>query len=249
MAKTVLEVVQSILNDMDSEPVNSLSDTQEAQQVASVLAETFEDIVSTRSIPEHNEILKLTASSDTDYPSEFSYPDNVRNLRKVWYDVQENNPATDADRVYREICWLDPLDFLQRVDSWSGDYTTVLERSSGTVLRIANDRFPKYYTSFDDEYIVMDSYHSTYDTTLQASKVRAYGIKTPTLNENSDSAIIDLDEEYTQYLIRETTARCFDLFKGGVSQKMEQSVRRVKNHLVNDKYRTSRSNIRTNYGR
>ena len=53
MTKTVLQMVQIILNDMDSEPVNQLSDTLEAEQVASVLAETFNDIVTTREIPEH----------------------------------------------------------------------------------------------------------------------------------------------------------------------------------------------------
>ncbi len=68
MTKTVLDLVQTILNDMDSEPVNQLTDTLEAEQVAKVLKNTFEDIVATRIVPEHQELLKLTPASDSAYP-------------------------------------------------------------------------------------------------------------------------------------------------------------------------------------
>ena len=41
MKRTLLEMVQSILSDMDSEDVNAVSDTLEAQQVASVIEDTY----------------------------------------------------------------------------------------------------------------------------------------------------------------------------------------------------------------
>ena len=41
MRNTLLQMVQSILSDMDSEAVNSISDTVEAEQVASVIQDTF----------------------------------------------------------------------------------------------------------------------------------------------------------------------------------------------------------------
>ena len=252
MSKTVLQMVQKILNDMDSEPVNQLSDTLEAEQVASVLAETFNDIMTTRDIPEHQELLKLTPASDSAYPTEFIYEDDVTRITDVWYDVQLNVTPTNAARLYRPIRWCDPLDFLNQIDNVSTagtDYDTVLERSSGTTLRIVNNRHPSFYTSFDDKRIIMDSYNKTYDDTLQSSKVRAYGVKLPTFNEFDPDHVVDLDPAYTQYLLKEATARCFDLFKGGVTPKLEQSVKRVKNHLRNDRYRTKRPNIRNDYGR
>lgn len=252
MSKTVLQMVQKILNDMDSEPVNQLSDTLEAEQVASVLAETFIDITTTRDIPEHRQLLKLVPASDNAYPTEFYYEDNVTHITNVWYDVQTNAPPTDNGRRYKEIYWLEPMDFLARIDynaSGSIDFDTVLERKSGTALRIRNNQFPSYYTSFDDERIIMDAYHSTYDDSLQSSKVRAYGTVQPTFNEFDPDHVVDLDPEYTQYLLKEATARCFDLFKGGTTPKLEQSVKRVKNHLRNDRYRTTRQNIRNHYGR
>ena len=46
MKSTLLQVVQSILSDMDSEDVNTISDTIEAQQVASVVEDTYFNIMS-----------------------------------------------------------------------------------------------------------------------------------------------------------------------------------------------------------
>ena len=40
MKSTLLQVVQSILSDMDSENVNTISDTVEAQQIASEVEDT-----------------------------------------------------------------------------------------------------------------------------------------------------------------------------------------------------------------
>jgi hypothetical protein len=57
MKRTLLEMVQSILSDMDSEDVNSISDTNEAEQIASVIEDTYYNIISARDIPEHQQLL------------------------------------------------------------------------------------------------------------------------------------------------------------------------------------------------
>lgn len=57
MKTTLLQVVQSILSDMDSEAVNSISDTTEAQQIASVVEDTYYNIISAREIPEHKKLI------------------------------------------------------------------------------------------------------------------------------------------------------------------------------------------------
>ena len=56
MKKTLLELVQSILSDMDSEPVNSISDSIEAEQIASVIEDTYFNFISAREIPEHRQL-------------------------------------------------------------------------------------------------------------------------------------------------------------------------------------------------
>ncbi len=241
--KSLLEIVQEILSDMDSEAVNGISETIEAQQVASVVESTYFNIVSTRDIPEHYSLLKLTALSDSNFPTHFTIDDGVRQIENLWYDV-----STDGSFEYSEIHWLEPIEFLHRSDRLSSDFTSVDDKTAGTKLRIRNDRRPSYFTSFDDYHVVMDSYDSTADTTLQNSKVRAWGKSIPTFTQ-SDSFVPDLDESMFPYLIAEAKSVCFSLFKGGVDQKVEQAARRQKSYVQNDLYKVKRANRRPHYGR
>ena len=45
MKTTLLQLVQSILSDMDSEEVNGISDTIEAKQIASVIEDTYYNLL------------------------------------------------------------------------------------------------------------------------------------------------------------------------------------------------------------
>jgi len=240
MKKTLLQIVQSILSDMDSEDVNSLSDSIEAQQVASIVEDTYFNIIATRDIPEHYELLKLTAASDSAYPTHFHYPTQTKEVSNVWYE--------DTDGSYREITWCEPMDFLTRTDSAGSEYDTVLDKNGSTKLRIRNNQDPTYYTSFDDNWMVFNSYDSSVDSTLQESKVRAYGVVYPTFTR-SDGFIPDLDNTMFPYLIAESKSVAMSLLKGQSDPKIEQAARRQKSYVQNDMYKTKRANKWSNYGR
>lgn len=244
MKKTLLAIVQDILSDTDGEPVNSLGDSLEAQQYAVVVQDTFYDILSRQSKPETQSLLKLTALSDASFPSHFNYPDNVTGVSKVWYDTSD-----DASFEYTAVDWCNPDEFLRRTDTRSADYTAVTDKEGGTQLRITNNRHPSFYTSFDDYYIVMDAYKSTVDTTLQASKVRAFGTTFPIFDRTDDSYIPDMDSELHPYLVSESRARIQDQFKGGVTRKAEQTATRNKVGTQNDRHRTTQAEDWRKYGR
>ncbi len=242
--KTLLDIVQDILSDMDSEPVNSLSDTLEAGQIAAIVENVFYDTVALRSVPEHEELIKLTPLSDSTKPTHFQIPENVTDITKVWYDQSD-----DDTLEYGRVDWCSPEEFLHRTDSRQNDWVAVTDIESGTQLRIGTDRHPSFYTSFDDFYIIMDSYKSTVDDTLRRSKIRAMGRTIPVFDRFDDGYVPDLDAEYFPHLISESRARAMDFFKGGVTQKAEQAARRAKTYVRNDLYRITRGNRRVNYGR
>jgi hypothetical protein len=241
--KTLLEIVQSILSDMDSEDVNTISDTVEAQQIARVVEDTFYNIVATRDIPEHHGLLKLTPMSDSAYPTHFTYPVNVKAITGLWYDK-----STTGTLEYGEVKWIEPELFLSRTDSRSSNYVSVLDKIAGTTLRIGNNQMPSFYTSFDDEYLVLDSYDSAIDTTLTAGKVRAMGSTVPVFSQ-TDAYVPDLDGVMFPYLLAESKSVCFSLFKGGPDPKIDQAARRQKSYVQNDMYRTKKENKRPKYGR
>lgn len=160
MRKTLLQLTQGILSDLDSEPVNSINDSDEAMQIASVIQDTYFNIVAARSVPEHDRLVQLTALGDSELPVYLKYPTSLKEIRLFEYNG-------------REVLWKDPVKFLNDMPSEaSDDVIEVLDLLSGSKLYAYNNKNPRYYTSFDDEYIICDSYDSSVDSTLQTSKTR-----------------------------------------------------------------------------
>lgn len=244
MKKTLLEMVSSILSDMDSEAVNSISDTVEAQQIASVIEDVYYNIIAARNIPEHQQLLKLTSLSSSVRPTHFQYPTNTRDIVDLSYNIDVQGGVN-----YQEIHFVEPLDFLKQMPYNNPDSTLVVpDATASTSLVIFKDRMPTYYTSFDDLHIVMNAYDATVETILQASKTRAYGTVYPTFTI-ADSFTPDLDDTMLPYLLAEAKSTCFSLFKSGSDPKVEQAARRLKSYVQNDMYRTKRPNVRNHYGR
>lgn len=243
MKQTLLSIVKDILNDTDGEDVNSISESVEALQIANVVKSTFNDLIATREIPEHGSLIKLTSLSDSNFPTHFVLEDEQSKITDIWYDVSSDNTYE-----YRKLKYLDQIDFLLMVDKRSVNYVNVDDKSAGSNLRIINNRSPHYYTTFDDKHIVLDSFDAAVDTTLQHRKIRALGNSFPAFYV-SDEYVPDIDANMFPYLIQESKSRAFSLFKGQVDQKIEQSARRQKVYIQNDKRRISSSTNRRDYGR
>lgn len=240
MKTTLLQIVRSILSDMDSEDVTSITDTVEAQQIASVVEDTYFNIIAARDIPEHRRLLSLVALGDTAKPTHFKYPTDTKKIIRLEYNV-----GTVANKDFKELKYVDPLVFLDRMS----EDDVLVETFEGNVdIYVANDRDPSYYTSFDDEYIIVDAYDVAEETSLQAAKTRAWGSVYPTFSQ-TDAFEPDLDNTLMPLLLAEAKSTCFSLFKGGSDPKVEQSARRLKSYVQNDMYKTKQANKRPYYGR
>ena len=88
MAKqTLLDMVQNILSAMDSDYANSIGDSVEADQVATIVKETYFDLITNvLDIPEHKEILTLTALGDSSHPNYLQLPSDVFNIDYFRYN-------------------------------------------------------------------------------------------------------------------------------------------------------------------
>ena len=239
MKSTLLQVVQSILSDMDSEDVNAIADTVEAQQVASVVEDTYFNIIAARSIPEHNKLIPLVSLSSTARPTHFTYPARTKQLMRVDYNI-----GTASVPDYREIVYVEPLVFMDRMDQTAKKVTTV---DQSVELFVGNDKDPSYYTSFNDNHIIMDAYDASVEANLASNKTRAFCAIYPTFSQ-TDSFAIDLDQTLMPLLLAESKSACMSLFKGGSDPKVEQAARRLKSYVQNDQYKT-RLASRNQYGR
>lgn len=249
MKKTLLQIVQDILSDSDGEAINTLSGSLEGEQLATIVEGVFYDMIVARSIPEHEELVKLTPASDSAYPTHFMVPENVTAIKSIYYDVTEALVGTGE---YKEIAYLDVKSFLKMSDARDASDSNVVvtdDKNGGTKIKVTNDAFPSYWTSFDDYWIIFDSYNSSYDDTLQAHKTRVWGTKFPVFDRFDDGYVPDLDSNLFPYLISESRSRYLDWLQGGTTRKAEESARRNKVHIQNDKHNFIQPNDRNNYGR
>jgi hypothetical protein len=248
MKMTLLEMVQNILSDMDSEEINSISDSNEAEQIAQVVKNTYFNMIATRFIPEHSQTIKLDSFSSTARPTHFKFPERVKNIKSLDYNVSKKVGGVE----YRRLKYLDPDEFFglsDNRDSLASNVKQVADVTSGTTLLIRTDVMPMYYTSFDNDNIVLDSYDSTVDAILTSAKTRAYGVKYPTFDSFSNTFVPDMDATMFPFLLAEAKSTAMSLFKSGSDPKIEQAARRQKAYVQNDMHKVNTGRPKNNYGR
>lgn len=215
MKQTLLEIVQNILASMDSEEVNSISETDEAQQVAEFVRETYNYLASSIDFPEHYSFFELVASGDINKPVLMTLPSNCLELIWIKYNNKETGD-TEGDN-YVDVQFMHMDDFLKMMNGLNVGDTNVAEMTytangESFTSKYYNDRFPRYYTTFDDFTLLFDAFKSTEDTTLQKSKTQVYGKLSSTFTV-SDSFTPDLDAQVFTMLLNETKKQCFTHLK------------------------------------
>lgn len=243
----LLDIVQDILSDMNSDNVNSISDTLESMQVAKIVRSTFYNLWNDRVWPHQAKLMRLNSSTDAARPTHMKMDEDVISIEWVKYDVRRE--VTDPIQ-YRTLEYKSPEEFLAFVmqrDASKANMQTVFD-IHGTPLIIQNDAAPTFYTSFDDQWIVFDSYDSDVDSILQHSKTQVYGHVEP-LFLLEDDFVPDLPTKAFPYFVSEAKSVSFLKVKEVFSQKDEQASDRQKKWLAKEKHRVAGGISYPNYGR
>lgn len=240
-------MVQDILNDMDSDEVNSISDTVEATQIANIIKTTYEEVVNDRKWPTHRLVTQLVASGSSLYPSHMSLLEAVKELLWIKYNKRK---STDTKDMFLDVLYMDPDDFISMLNNRDSSASTIdtVTDYDGTKFYILNDIAPSYWTSFDDENIVFDSYDSAVDTTLQSSKTQICVYKETSFTL-TDTFVPDLPAKAFPYLLAESKSVAFNAIKQIANPKEEQRSRRQRTWLAREKWRTNGGIKKYTYGR
>lgn len=248
MAKlTLLDIVNDVLSDMTSDPVNSISDTFESQQVAKLVRSTYYDLYNERVWPTTGKLFKLTASADSTKPTHMRMEENVSSIEWVKYNCRKFG---DNRENYLTIQYMRPEDFIEYVMArdTSDSRVTVFMDYNGTPLFIKNDESPTYFTTFDDKHLVFDSWDSKVSDTLVSSKTQVFGYTEPTFTLE-DSFVPDLPAKAFSLLVNEVKSRASLKLKEVFSQKDEQSAVRQRSWLSREKRRINGGIKYPDYGR
>lgn len=255
--RTLLEMVQSIMSDMDSDAVDSINDTVESLQVASIIRDVYEQIITDTGVPEDQTLGMLDTIALGTYTGALNYfqiPATVERLYWMQYDIREDVADPQA---YKDLDYLEPHDFIKYVNrNVTGDDTVeVTDPVSGFSYFIPNAVAPRFYTVFNDLYVAVDAINQTVDATqVLGTKTLCMFQTTPTWTM-SDSFTPALDDNMFPLLLAEAKSTCFVSIKQQANPKVDKQARTQGVRLQNHKYRSQAAQkARTNstgpnYGR
>lgn len=247
MKRTLLDLTQSILSDMNGDEVNSITDTVESEQVASIIKETFLEMSSNRNWPLHKQPLQIPSYGDVTKPTHMQVPASMKELLSLNY----NTMKTGETRLkYEPINYVDNDVFLRKTNKENNTASNVqiVIDPSGVQLLIRNDRAPTCYTSFNDETIVFDSFDSGVDSSLQESKIQAIAYMQPTW-VHTDSHVIDLPTDAFSALLNEAKSAAFLDLRQTSNAKAEQRSKRQQRWLSRNSWAVAGGIQYPNYGR
>lgn len=245
--KTLLELTQAILNDMDADQVNDISDTIESEQVVQIIHDTYDEILSSRTWPHLNQLITLTPQGSTrpthmDSSPSWTYIDFIK-YNKI--------KQTGTKKKYEDVFYLAPKEFLDLTNQRNSSLSTVdtiIDPGSTVDLLIVNNRAPEFWTTFDDEIMIFDSYDSLVDSNLQESKFQVFGNVEPTWTQ-TNTFVPDLPAKAFAYLLAEAKSTASNTLRQVANQKEEQKSRRQRTWLGQEKWRVEGGINFPDYGR
>lgn len=249
MKLTLLDMVQSVLSDLNSDNVNSIGDTEEALQVASIIKDTFFELSAAKNWPTHQKLMQLNASATLSRPTHVKIPERVQQVEAC--EVFYNKSKLDETRKrYERVEYLYPDEFLQYTNSRNSDNSnvdTILD-VNGVELFIKTDDHPTYWTSFDDDWIVFDSYNVAVDSTIQNSKLQVMAYETPVWSM-SDTFTPDLPVDAFPMFLAESKSKAFIVIKEIENAKAEQISQKHNRWLSRKAWRAKGGVRYPDYGR
>lgn len=245
--KTLLEIVQSVLSSMNSDEVDNITDTVESTQVALIAKEVFEDLVCQSEWPKQAKLGVLDGLADPSKPTYMGIPDSVYRIKEINYEV---TLSTDSDRTFKEIQYLEPTDFLKVLEGNKSSDTNVVEvvTDEGVTIFVRNDVHPTYWTTFNNNTLVFDSFNSDEDTTLQSSKTKCLFYELPDWS-HTNSSIPDLDEVFFPTYLAEVKRVCHLTLRQQASLPDEQYSKRGKANMRREARINEETDKRAKYGR
>ena len=249
MAKlTVLEIVNDLANDLDTELVNSIDDTIESSQIAQIVRTTYFELIANRNWPHLKRTVQLESPLSLDRPTHMKLPEDTKELLSLSYNkITEEDPERPA---FSTVKYLEPEDFILRTNRRNTDLDNVIvvTDTGGISLLIIDDKQPDWYTSFDDEHVVFDSYNRQIENTLQNSKTQCTMVIEPVWSQE-DTFVPDLPIEAFPLLVAEAKSSAFLIIRQESNAKSEQQSRRQSKWLSRKAFSVKGGVRYPNYGR
>lgn len=222
MPKSVLQYTQACLSAMNSDLVDAIADTSESMQVASLLEEVYAELMNREDWAFLFSPIALTGAGDSNFPTKFTIPENVRFIETVRYDIA----GLTGEYKPREMLYLHPEEFVQRYGNLPDRSETNLVTLGNQIkFYVYNNRQPSVWTSFDDLTIYMDGVNTSITSTLTSGRVSAWGVINPSFSV-TDGFVPLIPTQMEPLLQAELNRQAFEYFKQTNSKTDEAKAQR-----------------------
>lgn len=220
---TLLDMTKEILSSLDSDDVDSITETVEATQVANVILATYRDLSTILDLPESTGFFELDSPASASTPVQLNIPEHVVRVDRFWYGA-----LNDENEVKFEL----PQLFLDRVlqydttESNVSSMELVSHNSSNITFKFYTDRDPEIYTVIEDDHIICNAFDSAVDTFLTKAKSYTYGKWTDEVTL-ADGTTFNLDKNAERLLLNEAKGQAFLELKQMENPKANLRARRM----------------------
>lgn len=132
MKRTVLQITQDVLSSLNSDNVNSISDTTESQQVANLIRQVYMNMIGRFDLPIHHQPINLTASGDVEKPTLMLRPSGVTTIE--WIKYFDSNPADGSSSSDSSFSHDLNTDLSNVSNGWTTTSTTSITIGIGTAV-------------------------------------------------------------------------------------------------------------------
>lgn len=240
MPMNLQEMTERVAEFVNADKVDSINDTDESFKIATIIKETYEEMILSKEIQTALELFQLQSSSNASAKTCLIIPDEALTLDIVKY--------THKDGKIYSPQYMEPMEFIDwtlGADTTLPVVETVTDAESGAVYNIRTDKDPSYYTIISGKYLIFDSYNSEFESTLQGRHCICYGHTLPAF-EMKDTFVPDLQEQQFPILLsRAKTAADMEL-RGNLNQIEYDKGRKLFINTTNNSKSYTRGNTRWN---
>ena len=250
MAKrTILQLVQQLGEAIGSDEIDTLDETIEASEIATILEQTVSEVISRKRwefIKDRVRQLDARAIGQTQLNT-LVIPSDVTRINCLRYrDTNNLNVTTFLDVLYLQPCEF--IEFVQARDS-SDTNITAFANADGVLINALTDNTPTRWTSFDEETITFDAFDASLGVgNLIVDSVIIADI-VPVIDFTDPTATLKVPERMETLIYNEALSTCAIRLRQTVDPKAERVARRQHISLRENEHITNKETQERTYGR
>ena len=250
MAKrTILQLVQQLGEAIGSDEIDTLDETIEASEIATILEQTVTEITSRKRWEFTKDRVRQldNRAGDSTQLNTLVIPSDVTRISCLRYrDTSNTSVTTFLDLLYMQPCEF--IEYVQARDSSDANITAI-PNDDGVLINVLTDNTPTRWTSFDEETITFDAY----DASLGAGNLIVDSVIiadiVPVIDFTDPTATLKVPERMETLVYNEALSTCAIRLRQTVDPKAERVARRQHISLRENEHITNKDTKERNYGR